>query len=162
LFSNLVILVEGNTEEILLPSIFLSKFGRIMSDFGINVINVGGYNSYTPYLKVLHDFDIQYIIWTDCDNPQIKNAVEKQVNYVFSNTNDLIFLPDNTYTEYYLNQNGYNSYYLDSYFGTNNNFNQNKIQTALTVRDSILGSVYISNPKLEELFTNIQKKVGVI
>ena len=85
-FSKGVILVEGDAEEFLLPS--LSELHGIDLDkHGITVCSVSGTN-FLPYIKLLGSggLDIPFAILTDYDPgdklPQIHNRLIKLLNFI--------------------------------------------------------------------------------
>jgi len=102
LFSKGVILVEGDAEEFLLPS--LSELcGIDLDKHGITVCSVSGTN-FLPYIKLLgsEGLDIPFAILTDYDprdtlplihNRLIKllNHIDKKHNYTDLGTEDLVF-----------------------------------------------------------------------
>jgi len=102
LFSKGVILVEGDAEEFLLPS--LSELcGIDLDKHGITVCSVSGTN-FLPYIKLLgsEGLDIPFAILTDYDprdtlplihNRLIKllNHIDKEHNYTDLGTEDLVF-----------------------------------------------------------------------
>ncbi|KIL50829.1 ATP-dependent nuclease [Jeotgalibacillus campisalis] len=89
LFSKGVILVEGDAEEFLLPS--LSELHGIDLDkHGITVCSVSGTN-FLPYIKLLgrKGLDIPFVILTDYDpnirKPLIHNRLIKLLNFIDEN-----------------------------------------------------------------------------
>lgn len=70
LFSDAVILAEGETEEQALPIFMTDYFGTNPSTLGINVVGVGGQNYY-PFLKLLEAAGIKWYIFSDGEQKTI-------------------------------------------------------------------------------------------
>ena len=73
LFSNIVVMCEGDTEEVLLPIFAKHYWG--MSDFelGISFIKTG---KYYPLLFLLRFLKIEWFIFSDYDKPDVKSALQ--------------------------------------------------------------------------------------
>jgi putative ATP-dependent endonuclease of OLD family len=65
LFAQGVIFVEGDAEEVLLPT-FASSMGHSLDELGISVCNVGGVN-FRPYVKLAEALSLPYCVVTDWD-----------------------------------------------------------------------------------------------
>ncbi|WP_417542895.1 ATP-dependent nuclease [Methylophaga thalassica] len=66
LFSNALVLCEGETEEQALPLLFQKYFGIEPFYYGVNFIGVGGSGSrYVPFLRFAKDFSIPVFIFSD-------------------------------------------------------------------------------------------------
>jgi CRISPR-associated exonuclease Cas4 len=63
-FARTVVLVEGETEERVLP-VLASKLGRRVDD--ISVVDCGGKNNLVAYIKLLNEFHIPYVVAHDED-----------------------------------------------------------------------------------------------
>ncbi len=74
LFSKLVILVEGETEEQLLPILANSYFQKEPFEMGINFIGVGGTN-YESFIRLFNILDIKWIVFSDYDTVETKKYV---------------------------------------------------------------------------------------
>lgn len=111
LFSPIVILVEGETEEQALPVFIKERFGKEAFELGISVIGVGG-KTYRPFIKILNTLDVRWFIFSDGESNAIR-AIEKAVKDLFS-------LPGNPDLASYANVvvldggNNYESYLLRS------------------------------------------------
>lgn len=75
--SKKVILVEGPSEFILMPSFFKSVYGSSLENANVNVISVGGI-SFKPYLEIAKVLSIKTAIIRDNDRDHNKKCV---VNY---------------------------------------------------------------------------------
>ena len=67
LFSKAVVLVEGETEEQLLPILFEKCFQKASYIAGVNIVGVGGSGNYFPFIKILQDLNIPWLILSDYD-----------------------------------------------------------------------------------------------
>jgi predicted ATP-dependent endonuclease of OLD family len=78
LFSKAVLLVEGDGEEILIPSLVKKVFGVSLDELGVSLINIGGI-SFEYIASLFHDDRIQRYcaIITDLD----KQVVEESSSY---------------------------------------------------------------------------------
>lgn len=113
LFSEMLILCEGETEEQSLPTFFREHFDRELYEVGINVVSVGGSGKYRPFLKLAHSFDIPVFIFSDGEKSAFKD-VTKAVERIFGEKKDqqmekIVFLPDEDDFEQYLVHEGYAS-----------------------------------------------------
>lgn len=70
LFSDAVVLAEGETEEQALPIFMTNYFGADPSTLGINVVGVGGQNYY-PFLKLLDAIGTKWFIFSDGEQKTI-------------------------------------------------------------------------------------------
>lgn len=64
LYSNAVILVEGETEEQALPCFLREYFDKEPFELGINVVSVAGPN-YLPFMRILDRLGIKWYIFSD-------------------------------------------------------------------------------------------------
>lgn len=112
LFADAIILCEGETEEQALPEFFKEYFGEDYFDYGINIISVGGFGKYKPFLQVAKDFDIKFYILSDGETETIEK-VSKDIRNIFGSEkkideyNNIKFLPNKCDFENYLLQEGY-------------------------------------------------------
>ncbi len=74
LFSKLVVLCEGETEEQLMPSLASNFFGKESFELGVNFIGCGGSN-YTMFIKIFNTLNIDWIIFSDYDTEETKKYV---------------------------------------------------------------------------------------
>lgn len=81
IFSKLVILTEGQTEELLLPLLAESYFSVSLFEKGATLIRCDG-NNYKPYLNFLNSLKIPWCIISDFDKPDVKNGVKNALKDV--------------------------------------------------------------------------------
>ena len=72
-FGKGIILVEGITEEYLLPA-SASILGTMLDDYGIIVCNVDSTN-FKPYLKILNMLNIPWVVFTDGDYYEMEKSI---------------------------------------------------------------------------------------
>lgn len=82
IFSNIIVLCEGITEEQALPVYFKEFFGYDPVFAGVNFIAVSG-QGYQPFLKFIKEFDLKWYIFSDGEKEACK-SVSKAVKEVFS------------------------------------------------------------------------------
>ncbi len=73
LFSNIVVMCEGETEEILLPIFAKHYWGKSDFELGINFIKTG---KHYPLLFLLRFLKIKWFIFSDYDKPDVKTALQ--------------------------------------------------------------------------------------
>ena len=98
IFSSMVILCEGITEEQALPIYFKEFFDTETISVGINIIGIGGKN-YKSYLMFADELDMQWCIFSDGEKDAIK-TVEKAVKNISDTKLDEfenVFIIDNGY-----------------------------------------------------------------
>ncbi|MCI0512156.1 AAA family ATPase, partial [candidate division KSB1 bacterium] len=110
LFARFVVLFEGATEDQALP-IFAEKYWQKHHyESGISFIGVGGDGNYTPFLRLLKSFEIDWYIFSDGEAKSIER-VKNALQHVGIATNpipgNIIIIPDNLNFESYLIQQGY-------------------------------------------------------
>lgn len=113
LFSQIVILAEGETEEQALQIFFKKYFGKEAFELGVSIIGVGGKN-YLPFLRVLECIGTPWIIFSDGEPAAIsdlqttikklRNLEHKPELSAFSN---ILVLDGATDFETYLLDNNY-------------------------------------------------------
>lgn len=112
LFAEVLILCEGETEDQVLPQFFKEYFGCEPFELGVNIVGVGGFGKYKPFLRVAKDLGIELFILSDGEKRVIKD-VKKAYKKVFGEMSDELilerikFLPDECDFEKYLIENGY-------------------------------------------------------
>lgn len=79
-FSNLIVLCEGITEEQALPVYFKEFFGTDIVNSCINIIGIGGQN-YKSYLKFVHELNLNWCIFSDGEKAAV-NCVRKAVKEI--------------------------------------------------------------------------------
>lgn len=102
LFSNALILVEGVTEDQIIPSMFSAYFGKSAFSLGVNCIGVSGKN-YSPFIKMALSFGIPVCIVSGNDG-MTKTEVESQIKKIKNNTS-LILSDDNFHVSFLLESN---------------------------------------------------------
>jgi putative ATP-dependent endonuclease of OLD family len=79
LFSKAIILFEGETEAQSFP-IFVKKYwGKEAHDIGLTLIKVNG-NNYKPFLAVAKAMDLPWFIFSDYDQPNIRQGVDNVIS----------------------------------------------------------------------------------
>jgi putative ATP-dependent endonuclease of the OLD family len=68
IFSKVLILFEGETEEQALPIFANKHFNKSPLELGIDFIGVGGCQSYLPFLRLAEALNIPWFILSDADN----------------------------------------------------------------------------------------------
>lgn len=112
LFADTLILCEGETEDQVLPIFFKEFFENEPFELGVNIISVGGFGNYKPFMTVARDLDIDVFILSDGERNVIK-AVEKAFSNIFEGIENykvderVKFLPDHADFEKYLLKDGY-------------------------------------------------------
>lgn len=79
-FSTMIVLCEGITEEQALPIYFKEFFGMDIINAGVNVIGIGGQN-YKSYLKFANELNLNWCIFSDGEKRTIK-TVRKAVEEI--------------------------------------------------------------------------------
>lgn len=100
IFSRKVILVEGQSEQWVLP-IFASSLNYNFDEYGISVISVNGKNNFKTYVKLIEGFKIPWFIFADHDaQPQID-----EIKTIYNETHAMVLpatleklFPDQIYT----------------------------------------------------------------
>ena len=86
LFSNALVLCEGETEEQALPLLFNKYFGKEPFVLGVNVVGVGGSGKkYLPFLTFARDFDMPVFIFSDGEDSTVKQ-LKKHYDSIFGET----------------------------------------------------------------------------
>lgn len=111
LFSNAIILCEGETEEQALPILFKKYFDHDPFVLGITFIGVGGSGKkYLPFLTFAKDFSIPVFVFSDGEAAAVK-GLQKHYSEIFPgadiSNDDHITILDGTDFEGYLLNNGY-------------------------------------------------------
>jgi putative ATP-dependent endonuclease of OLD family len=74
LFSKIVVLGEGETEEQALPIYFEEKHKTRSFNLGVNFIGIGS-DYYSTFLQVLDKLNINWFIFSDYDNEKVKKNI---------------------------------------------------------------------------------------
>jgi putative ATP-dependent endonuclease of OLD family len=113
LFANIVVLVEGETEEQALQIFFKEFFGYEPYELGVSFIGVGGKN-YLPFLRVLESMGTNWYIFSDGEAAAIndlKSAMQQLNNLPdkpdLNQFDNIIVLDDSHDFETYLLDAGY-------------------------------------------------------
>ncbi len=77
LFARVVILVEGRTEELFLPPLIHSYFGKTADSLGITVLGVGG-TEYRQFIDVFNSLEIDWVIFSDGEKTPL-DKIDKAV-----------------------------------------------------------------------------------
>jgi len=105
LFSRCVILFEGETEEQALPEFAHSYWKRHPNDVGVSFVSVGGSGGYLPFLRLVTNFHIPWVIFSDGEDDAIK-AIDKALNKVgeksSANNPRCVVIPDKKSFEQYI------------------------------------------------------------
>ncbi|OAN14068.1 ATP-dependent nuclease [Exiguobacterium undae] len=116
LFSEGIILCEGQTEEQALPDFFERYFKSKPFEMGFNIVSVGGSgNKYYPFLMLAKCFDIPVYVFSDGErkteddfNKVVRRVFEDDIEKIEAQLeNRTLFLPDNHNLESYLISEGY-------------------------------------------------------
>jgi putative ATP-dependent endonuclease of the OLD family len=91
LFSKIVVLAEGPTEERVLPILAQKYFGFDPFEFGVNIIGCGG-NTYHLLLKIFQALNIEWFIFSDYDNDRVKKGVNNALRGI--GINDALICPN--------------------------------------------------------------------
>jgi len=111
LFSSVLVLCEGITEEQALPIYFKEYFGIEPIFCGVNIIGIGGQN-YKSFLKLIKDFSIKWFIFSDGETKTIKTV--KNAAKIMTET-EIKDLPNVVILE---NKEDYERHLLTSGYGT--------------------------------------------
>ena len=97
LYSNFVILAEGETEELFLPIYFKKYFGMEPFEMGATIIQTHGSGGYNPFVNLLEKLEIPWYIFSDGDNAGLTsvNSLIKKMNLGKIEDNKNIFLLPN-------------------------------------------------------------------
>jgi putative ATP-dependent endonuclease of OLD family len=110
LFSSVAILCEGITEELVLPVYFSEFFNCSQFSLGVNIVNVRGKSNYSPYLSLLKDFNIPWLIFSDGESEAItavSDSIKKVFNAEYADFTNVIILENGDEYETYLIREGY-------------------------------------------------------
>jgi len=107
LFSKIIILFEGETEEQALPIFSKEKFGIHPFELGISFVGVGGKANYSPFLNFAKFLNIKWHILSDGDG-NTEGEVKNQIKKVFDSTYwNKLFIFEGLDFEDYLVEKGY-------------------------------------------------------
>ena len=112
LFSNIVILAEGETEEQALTVFFRCFFDKEPFELGINIIGVGG-GDYLPFLKILKKLGIKWFIFSDGEPEALDNLkkclkkLDNKTRVNLDTYSDVVYLEDGLCFETYCLHCGY-------------------------------------------------------
>ena len=113
LFSNITILVEGETEEQALPVFFQDYFSKSTYSLGVNIVGVGGSGkNYLPFLQILETIGVRWFIFSDGEEQTVNGLLKTLQMHKKTKAIDLqefnnIVILDGTSYESYLVQNNY-------------------------------------------------------
>jgi len=130
LFSNITILVEGETEEQALPVFFREYFSKSTYSYGVNIVGVSGSGkNYLPFLQILETIGVKWYIFSDGEERVVNNLIETLKIYKKTEDIDLykfeniLILDGNSY-ESYLVQNNYENEIISAINEYENNKNE--------------------------------------
>ena len=112
MFSRVLVLAEGVTEEQVLPSLIQAYFGQSCSAFGINYTGVGGVN-YAPFIKMAVSFGIPVVVISDNES-NINTKVNKVIANIIDKFN-LVLSSDVFYLQFLQPNNNFESELLGLY-----------------------------------------------
>lgn len=112
MFSRVLVLAEGVTEEQVLPSLIQAYFGQSCSALGINCIGVGGVN-YAPFIKMAVSFGIPVVVISDNES-NINTKVNKVIANIIDKFN-LVLSSDVFYLQFLQPNNNFKSELLGLY-----------------------------------------------
>jgi len=110
LFSNALVLFEGETEEQAFLLFAQKYWDRNPNELGINFIGVGGAGSYLPFLKLATGFGIDWYVFSDAEDKPLKDmaaALRKIGINDYKSCSHVIVLPKGKNFESYLVDEGY-------------------------------------------------------
>jgi putative ATP-dependent endonuclease of OLD family len=120
LFTPIVVLAEGETEEQSLPVFFKEYFGQEAFDRGVIFVGAGGQN-YKPFLQILNALAIEWFIFSDGEDKAIKtiqNAIKDAGDLPkkpkLASYPNVVVLNDGANYEQYLIHAGYQSEIRDA------------------------------------------------
>ncbi len=96
-FSKLIVFFEGETEEQALPIFFQKHFGRSHVEMGLDFVGVGGYKSYSPFLRFAEDLSIPWLILSDAeaDTKKWVSKHHEKCNTTKTLSEVVVYLDDN-------------------------------------------------------------------
>ena len=153
LFSNILILCEGETEDQVLPQFFKHHFNAEPFEMGVNIVSSGGSGKYKPFLQIAYDLGIKLYILSDGEQQTIRD-VQKHYQNVFSDASDeeiqkhIKFLPNEADFEKYLIDENYIPELLDVVKDISGN--ENYIATYITKKNGTKGKSSRTNQKCEK------------
>lgn len=136
LYSNAVVLVEGETEEQAVTRFLREYFKVEPFELGINVVGVGGSN-YPPFIKIMNRLGIKWYIFSDGESEPVKkmtNSIKKALDVDdidISNLPNVFVLENQCNFETYLIAMGYINQIKSAIlsFENNNDFIVDYIET---------------------------------
>lgn len=153
LFSNILILCEGETEDQVLPQFFKHHFNAEPFEMGVNIVSSGGSGKYKPFLQIAYDLGIKLYILSDGEKQTIRE-VKKHYQNVFSDASDeeiqkhIKFLPNGADFEKYLIDENYIPELLDVVKEISGN--ENYIEAYITKKNGTKGKPSRTNKKCEK------------
>lgn len=169
LFANAVILAEGETEEQALPMLFAKHFKKEPYELGVTFVNVGGCGSYAPYLQILEQFNIKWVIFSDGEKSTIKainKALKKTIpGKTVENSDNIIVIDNGDDFEKYFIRKGYRKEIekkINEYEDDNNyveNFYKKHHNSPKTREDKILSLLKSNKKKYHSIFDNIEIEI---
>lgn len=108
-FSNLLVFVEGETEEQALPIFFKKHFGCESIEKGVDFVAVLSHTSYLPFLRFSEGMNIPWMIYSDAEE-DAKRSVQtalRKIDKESEISDRVIFLEDGNDFEREILSNGY-------------------------------------------------------
>lgn len=110
LFTNSLVLFEGETEEQAFAIFAREYWDRNPNDIGVNFIGVGGDGNYLPFLRLATGFGIDWYIFSDAEENPLSNMTValKKIDIIdYKSCPNVIVLPEGKNYEAYLVDEGY-------------------------------------------------------
>lgn len=109
IFASAIILCEGITEELALPTFFQEYFGFSPYSMGVSIIGIGGQN-YKTFLTLIRDFDIPWFIFGDGEAKAIlsvKSSIENVFKRDYATLSNVVIIDNGDDYEKHLIREGY-------------------------------------------------------
>ena len=110
LYSNFVILAEGETEEFTLPIYFKKFFGKEPFELGVSIIGVGGVGQYKPFTSILNKLGVDWCIFSDGEEVPLRDVRSVLIDLglgEIENNNNVFVIPEGKCIELYLVDQGF-------------------------------------------------------
>jgi len=186
LFSKIVILFEGITEEQSLPIFAKEYFGVFPYELGLTFVNVGGKGNYYPYINLLNSLKIKWLILSDSEIETLEEVI-KQIKNAEGELGNVYYLPEDDYEAFilknyesevrraiaiYHSENSANTHYENAQLKEWQNKSLVEVETFMSNYKARISSIYtelIVNEQdidlripaiLQDLFSRISKELN--